>query len=47
MIENHFEKGISFFNSEKYQEAINEFTFCLKSNPNNVEAYKKRGSSYQ
>ena len=33
-----FEKGMNHFNHKEYDQAINEFTLLLKSEPNNAEA---------
>ena len=43
-IENLYKKGVSFFTSEKYDEALNVFKQILALNPNHVGAkeYKKR-----
>jgi tetratricopeptide (TPR) repeat protein len=39
----HFEKGMEYLKSKKYEEAINEFDKSIKLNAKNGNAYKQRG----
>ena len=39
----HFEKGMEYIESKKYEEAIKEFDKSIKLNSENGNAYKQRG----
>lgn len=40
------EKGTEYFDQEKWNEAITEYTRALEVNPSHVEALSNRGSAY-
>ncbi|MDR2035028.1 MAG: tetratricopeptide repeat protein [Helicobacteraceae bacterium] len=41
-----YEQGLEARKSGKFQEAIEQFSNAIKEDPNNVEAYIRRGRSY-
>ena len=41
----HFEKGMEYLKSKKYEDAIKEFDKSIKLNPENGNAYKQRGTA--
>ena len=43
LFEQYFNHGITLFNQEKYQQAIEQFTKALTVNPNHIPAYVRRG----
>jgi tetratricopeptide (TPR) repeat protein len=42
----HFEKGSSYFDADKYDKAIQEFSAAIELNPNYDDAYTQRGASF-
>ena len=44
--ESYINIGIAYYNSNKYQEAIDNYTQAIYLNPNNDDAYFNRGQAY-
>ncbi len=42
----HFESGMKAFRTEKYEEALSEFSKALDENPNKAEYYIEQGHTY-
>jgi tetratricopeptide (TPR) repeat protein len=45
-LEKNLDKGNQYFNDEKWEEAIAEYTAAIEIDPDNAEAYANRGVSY-
>jgi WD40 repeat protein len=41
--ESYYQQGLSYFESQDYDAALNSFSHAIKLNPNHVEAYQCRG----
>ena len=46
LFEQYFNHGITLFNQEKYQQAIEQFTKALTLNPNHIQVYGWRRDAY-
>jgi tetratricopeptide (TPR) repeat protein len=44
--EEWFERGLSFFRSQRYDDAIMAFSIAIEESPNNSEAYNNRGTTW-
>ena len=42
----YYDKGVDYYNEEKYRLAIDEFTTAIRLNPNYTYAYVYRGVAY-
>jgi tetratricopeptide (TPR) repeat protein len=45
-LEQHLDKGNSYFDKEKWDEAIAEYTAAIEIDPENAQAYGNRGAAY-
>jgi tetratricopeptide (TPR) repeat protein len=45
-LEQHLDKGNSYFDKEKWDEAITEYTAAIEIDPGNAQAYGNRGAAY-
>ncbi len=46
LFDQYFNQGITLFNKEKYQQAIDKFTRALTLNPNHIQVYGWRRDAY-
>ena len=44
--DDYFNKAFKYSEKQQYQEAIDNFTECLKINPNHARAFNNRGLAY-
>lgn len=45
--QSYFTRGLFYFDTKKYDNAIDDFTESIKANPNNAEAYFYRGHVFE
>jgi tetratricopeptide (TPR) repeat protein len=43
----YINRGVSYFHTQQYDKAIDDYTKAIHLNPNNADAYYNRGVSYQ